>query len=317
MTRGGKRLGAGRPVGTTKENNKKMHSFRLSEVEVKAVKELLAKMRGKLALLILLLLFSAPAFSAIESKPTIDHRNWQGYGVAQYGSRDDNEYNTSKYLYDKGTMKSKEFYFRKAYIISMPCRDMQANGKVYEEPNCRIEVNDGSYNSIVGWSQEDYGTFVEYDTRFSLEILRTYVYALDNKGRVAKYKIIETEHKNKIKQKLYGSYDTYELVSYFVQTKVGVKPKKQGFTYDKNGKLISMGEKQTKFSEIVEYDKNGNVLSVYRKNEYDYINEFEPDGKTLRTYHVTKYLPYLQWSEGKNKAIFKTIDEFEAKLFDR
>lgn len=191
------------------------------------------------------------------------------------------------------------------------------NGKVYEEPNCRVKVNDGSYHSIVGWSQEDYGTFVEYDTRWGLEILRKYVYALDNQGRVAKYKIIETEHKNKIKQCLYGSYDTYELVSYFEQTKVGVKPTKQGFTYDKNGKLISTGEKQTKFSEIIEYDVNKNILSIYRKNEQDRINEYEPDGKTLRTYHVTQYLPYLQWSENENKTIFKTIDEFEAKLFDR
>lgn len=45
--RGGKREGAGRPVGTTKEKTKKLYSFRLSEEEEIAVRELLKKMRGK------------------------------------------------------------------------------------------------------------------------------------------------------------------------------------------------------------------------------------------------------------------------------
>lgn len=45
--RGGKREGAGRPKGTIKENKKKMFSFRLSEEEEKAVKELLKQMRNK------------------------------------------------------------------------------------------------------------------------------------------------------------------------------------------------------------------------------------------------------------------------------
>lgn len=47
--RGGKREGAGRPKGTTgkyKEVTKKMYSFRLSENEAKAVKDLLQKMRN-------------------------------------------------------------------------------------------------------------------------------------------------------------------------------------------------------------------------------------------------------------------------------
>ncbi|MBO7673341.1 hypothetical protein J6S88_08050 [bacterium] len=47
MTRGGKRQGAGRPTGTTKENAKKQFSFRLSEEEEKAVRELLKKMRNR------------------------------------------------------------------------------------------------------------------------------------------------------------------------------------------------------------------------------------------------------------------------------
>lgn len=45
--RGGKREGAGRPKGTTKAETKKMYSFRLSEDEEKAVRELLKKMRNR------------------------------------------------------------------------------------------------------------------------------------------------------------------------------------------------------------------------------------------------------------------------------
>lgn len=45
--RGGKREGAGRPKGTTKENKKKPYSFKLSEEEEKAVRKLLKKMRNK------------------------------------------------------------------------------------------------------------------------------------------------------------------------------------------------------------------------------------------------------------------------------
>ena len=43
--RGGKREGAGRPVGTVKENKKKMYSFRLSLEEVEAVRMILKEMR--------------------------------------------------------------------------------------------------------------------------------------------------------------------------------------------------------------------------------------------------------------------------------
>ena len=45
--RGGKRPGAGRPIGTTKESTKKMCSFRLSDEEKAAVVALLKKMRNK------------------------------------------------------------------------------------------------------------------------------------------------------------------------------------------------------------------------------------------------------------------------------
>ena len=45
--RGGKREGAGRPAGTTKEKTKKICTFRLSEEEEIAVRELLKKLRTK------------------------------------------------------------------------------------------------------------------------------------------------------------------------------------------------------------------------------------------------------------------------------
>lgn len=61
--RGGKREGAGRPKGTTKEKVKKKFSFRLSEEEEKAVRELLAKMRGKLILLFCLIMLGLPTLA--------------------------------------------------------------------------------------------------------------------------------------------------------------------------------------------------------------------------------------------------------------
>jgi DNA-binding NarL/FixJ family response regulator len=45
--RGGKREGAGRPTGTTKEKTKKICTFRLSEEEENAVRDLLKKLRNK------------------------------------------------------------------------------------------------------------------------------------------------------------------------------------------------------------------------------------------------------------------------------
>ena len=45
--RGGKREGAGRPAGTTKEKTKKICTFRLSEEEEIAVRDLLKKLRNK------------------------------------------------------------------------------------------------------------------------------------------------------------------------------------------------------------------------------------------------------------------------------
>ena len=43
--RGGFRQGAGRPKGTKKVNSKRMFSFRLSQEEEKAIRELLTRMR--------------------------------------------------------------------------------------------------------------------------------------------------------------------------------------------------------------------------------------------------------------------------------
>ena len=45
--RGGKREGAGRPAGTTKEKTKKICTFRLSEEEEIAVRKLLKDLRNK------------------------------------------------------------------------------------------------------------------------------------------------------------------------------------------------------------------------------------------------------------------------------
>ena len=61
---------------------------------------------NKLFILLLLILLSAPVYSAIESTPTIDHRNWQDYGVTQYGNREDNKYATNKYKYQYGTNRT-------------------------------------------------------------------------------------------------------------------------------------------------------------------------------------------------------------------
>ena len=45
--RGGRREGAGRPAGTTKEKTKKICTFRLSEEEEIAVRKLLKELRNK------------------------------------------------------------------------------------------------------------------------------------------------------------------------------------------------------------------------------------------------------------------------------
>lgn len=55
-TRGGFRVGAGRPKGSLKPDKKKPFTFKLSVEEEKAVRELLAKMRGKLVIAMAILL---------------------------------------------------------------------------------------------------------------------------------------------------------------------------------------------------------------------------------------------------------------------
>lgn len=271
----------------------------------------------KILLISLLFCFTLPVFATVESRPTIDIRHPSGLRVRQYGEREDYEFSDKKYKYKQTTIGSKIFYERKALLLYHPCRDIQANGKIYEIPGCKQKPKSETWSPVIGWSAEDYGTIVEYNVQFVIDVLRLNVYALDKNGNVTKYKIVTNKQKNKIKQILLGDFETYEPVSYFVQTKVGEKPKyQQGFKYDKNGRMLPM-EKQNIFSEIVEYDMQGNILSIYRKNEYDRINEFLPDGKTLKTYHDTTYIPYLQWAENEEKAIFATIDEFTPMLFDR
>lgn len=270
----------------------------------------------KILLISLLFCLTLPVFATVESKPAIDLRNFSGFGVAQYGTREDNEYDLSKCKYDYITVKGNKVYARKTPLISRPCRDMASNGIVYEEPNCRIKENGSTWQSLTGWIKEDYGTYTEYNVQWAIEPLRQYVYAINSDNNVVKYKIVKNKHKNKLKQILLGDFETYEPVSYFVQTKIGKKIKDQGMKFDENGRMIPP-IKQAEFSEIVEYDMQGNILSIYRKNEYDRINEFLPDGKTLKTYHDTDYIPYLQWAENEEKAIFATIDEFTPGLFDR
>lgn len=264
----------------------------------------------KILLIVLLFCLSLPVFSTVESRPTIDLRNFGGYGVAQYGTREDNEHDLSKYKYDYITVKGNKVYARKAPLISCLCRDMASNGIVYEEPSCRIKENGSTWQSLTGWIKEDYGTYTEYNVQWAIEPLRQYVYAINSDNNVVKYKIVKNKYKNKVKQVFYGDFETYEPVSYFVQTEIGKKIKKQGMKFDENGKMITP-IKQSEFSEIVEYDMQGNILFIYRKNEYDRINEYYSDGKTLKSNHNTDYIPYLQWVEDENTQIYKKIEDFK------
>ena len=56
----------------------------------------------------------------------------------------------------------------------------------------------------------------------------------------------------------------------------------------------------------------------YKKVDDDYKKQivmFDTKSKTIISQN-TKYIPYLQWSENENKNIYKTIDKFQARLFD-
>lgn len=78
---GGKREGAGRPKGT---NNKKQYTFRLSIEELKAVRELLAKMRGKLVILLCLFTLCLPCH-AIEEPNNIESIKQEAFkGIYKY-----------------------------------------------------------------------------------------------------------------------------------------------------------------------------------------------------------------------------------------
>lgn len=78
---GGKREGAGRPKGT---NNKKQYTFRLSIEELKAVREVLAKMRGKLVILFCLLTLCLPCH-AIEEPNNVELIKQEAFkGIYKY-----------------------------------------------------------------------------------------------------------------------------------------------------------------------------------------------------------------------------------------
>lgn len=79
---GGKREGAGRPKGT---NNKKQYTFRLSGEELKAVREVLAKMRGKLVVLFCLLALCLPCQAIEVNSPNIETIKQEAFkGVYKY-----------------------------------------------------------------------------------------------------------------------------------------------------------------------------------------------------------------------------------------
>lgn len=262
-------------------------------------------------LLLICTTLAEEAFAMQRARPTIDMRNAQGYGVVQYGQRDDNEFGTDVYEYASTPRGVSRYFVRKAPLLSRPYMEMWPDGKVYEEPGRRY-IEDGTYfGDIIAWSSESFGTITEFDVRFWCPMIKLAVYAKDKNGNTAKYKFVSNKQPNALQQFLHGDEISLVQESYFVQTSVGEKPKYGGFVYDKNGRMISTGAKQTKFSEIVEYDMSGNVKTIYRKDCWDFINEYTPDGK-LKTRHKTRRLPYLEWTETTvNPVIFHTIEQYK------
>lgn len=128
----------GRPKGTTKENNKKMYSFRLSEEELKAVRDVLAKMRGKFILLFCLLLFSLPCFAlTLEGNVeyTEDTARAKAFeGVSKYLTyKDTKTFNRSLFISSINYDEVLKVYNYKASFMFKP---MNITGIVYkDEPN--------------------------------------------------------------------------------------------------------------------------------------------------------------------------------------
>lgn len=104
---GGKREGAGRPKGT---NNKKLYTFRLSEKELKAVRELLAKMRGKLIILLCLFALCVPVFAdTLQGNITYTEetaRQEAFKGVKQFSGTHIISWDSGKYFLNIETIKN-------------------------------------------------------------------------------------------------------------------------------------------------------------------------------------------------------------------
>lgn len=262
----------------------------------------------KLFIAFLFLVLTCNLACAKELKPIIDIPQAAGGSVKLWFHPDEVEYSDEIYKYKSTTVRSTPYYERMQIILSYPHTVMSSGGKVFADGT---RVKDGkSFNSTRAWNSDCFGTLVEYDFRTILMIERLFVYAADEQGNVVKYKI-NTKPKFLISEEEY-----YEPVAVYKQAVVGDDIKNEGFKYDKNGRLVHYGPK--KFSEIKEYDMQGNVTAIYRKNTWDKIDEYTPDGK-LKTKHLTSYIPYLQWSEnyknGERKDIYKSIKEYKKGSF--
>lgn len=244
---------------------------------------------------------------AKELKPIINIPQAGGASVKLWFHPDEIEYSDEICEYESTTVGSTPYYERRQIVLSYPYTVMSDTGKVYADGT---RVKDGkSFNSTRAWNSDCFGTKVEYDFRTILMIERLFLYAADEQGNVVKYKI------NKKPWLLIFEEEYYEPVAVYKQTVVGDDIKNEGFKYDKNGREVYYGPK--KFSEIKEYDMQGNVTAIYRKNILNQINEYTPDGK-LKTKHLTSYIPYLQWSEnyknGERKSIYRRIEDYRQGL---
>ena len=207
-----------------------------------------------------------------------------GVTVREYLSPDDFELSTDVYKYRDNTHKSViHYYERQARVISRPDTDMSSDGTVI----CcgRIKPKD-EWKGISGWLMESLGTLTEFDTRRTLYWKRVAVYAIDKDGNVAKYDVhtLPKEHFWSLPK------EQYIPVSVFKQTKREIAGKQR--------------------AEITEYDMQGNIISVYKRNTFDFIYEYDKNGK-LKTRHETTYLPYLQWlDDEERKYICNPIETF-------
>lgn len=249
----------------------------------------------KLVISFLVLLLACNLAYAKELKPILEVPQAKGCSVKLYFSPDEVEYATDVIKYENYSFRSNNYYTRTQKILSYPRTMMTDKGKVYADGTRQVDYND-SWDITAGWASESFGTVTEFDLRTTLAIERKFIYALDENDNVVKYKILYKQ-KNKFMEEEY-----YEPVAVYKQN---------------SGRLSPKG-KQSKFSEIKEYDMQGNITSIYKRNQYDHIDEYTPDGK-LKTRHLTSSIPYLQWSEDNkdkyDRAIYNTIDKYEENLY--